>query len=310
MPVSHEHGAVLGSGEALEQGIRALKISLLLLLLTSILQGFIAILGGSAALLADTLHNLADALTALPLWVAFALGRRQASRRFTYGYNRAQDVVGVLIVLVILASGGVAAWESLRSLAHRRVPTHLELGLAAGVLGFLGNELVAQYKIRVGERIGSAALKAEGQHSRVDGLASLGVVVGLGGVWLGYPLLDPLAGLAITAFILWVGAQSGGEILARMMDAIDPETIQQAERLAQAVEGVRGVDRVRARWVGNEIFLDLTIYVDGERTIREGHAVAARARDELRGHLPRVTDVVIHVDPFPLDGQQPPSGGS
>lgn len=310
MPVSHEHAAVLGSGEALEQGIRALKISLLVLLLTSLLQGFIAILGGSAALLADTLHNVADALTTLPLWVAFALGRRQASRRFTYGYNRAQDVVGVLIVLVILASGAVAAWESLRSLAHGEVPTHLELGLAAGLLGFLGNELVAQYKIRVGEGIGSAALKADGQHSRVDGLASLGVVVGLGGVWLGYPLLDPLAGLAITAFILWVGAQSGREILARMMDAIDPETIHQAERLAQAVEGVRGVDRVRARWLGNEIFLDLTIYVDGEKTIREGHAVAARARDELRGHLRRVTDVVVHVDPFPPDRRQAPSGES
>lgn len=302
---AHAHPVRLGSGEALDQGIRALKVSLVVLLLTAAAQAVIVLIGGSASLLADTLHNFADALTAIPLWIAFAVGQRQASRRFTYGYNRAQDVVGVLIVLVILASAFVAAWESWRRFAGGHVPTHLEIGILAGFLGFAGNELVAQYKIRVGERIGSAALRAEGQHSRVDGVTSLGVVVGLGGVWLGVPALDPLAGLAISAFIVYIAWESGSEILTRMMDAIDPQTVEEAERLASSVDGVRRVGQLRARWVGNEIYLDLTIYVDEELSIAEGHRIASRVRDEICGHVARAVDAVVHVNPYP--GEAEPS---
>jgi len=296
--MEHNHGHVDPVVLSSERGIFALKVSILGLLLTVLFQAGIAILGGSAALLADTLHNLADMFTAVPLWIAFALQRREANRRYTYGYGRAEDVAGAFILTIIFASAMLAGYESYVKLVRREIPQLVGWGMAAGLVGFLGNELVAQYRIKIGREIGSAALVADGQHARVDGLTSLAAFFGLLGVRLGYPIADPIAGLVITMAILWIVVDVGRNIVGRLMDAVEPETIEGIESCALKTEGVAGVHDVRARWLGHRLICELHIDVDGNLTVIEGHAIAERVRHALLHEFSRLQDVIVHVDPL------------
>lgn len=164
----HSHDAADSFDHALatsDAGIRTVKLSLVGLGATALLQLVVVWFSGSAALLADTIHNVADASTAIPLWIAFSIGRRLPTRRYTYGYGRAEELAGVFVIAMIAGSAALAGWESLRKLLDPQPIEHLGWIAAAGVIGFLGNELVAQYRIRTGEQIGSAALIADGYHA-------------------------------------------------------------------------------------------------------------------------------------------------
>jgi cation diffusion facilitator family transporter len=296
----HSHDAADSIDDALEgsaEGIRAVKISLLGLGITAMLQLVIVFFSGSVSLFADTIHNFADASTAIPLWLAFSLGRRAANRRYTYGYGRAEDLAGVFVVLMIMASAALAGWESIQRLLRPEPIQHLSWVALAGLLGFIGNELVAQYRIRAGHRIGSAALVADGYHARTDGFTSLAVLLGAGGVWLGFPQADPLVGLAITVAILLVLKDAAVQIWHRMMDAVDPALIERAEKAALKDEGVQEVSQLRARWIGHSIVADALIVADCKLTLSEAHAVAERARHEMLHALPKLANVQVHVDP-------------
>ena len=302
----HSHDSADSVDDALEgsaEGIRAVKLSLVGLGVTAVLQLVVVAFTGSVALLADTIHNFTDASTAIPLWIAFSLGRRPANRRYTYGCGRSEDLAGVFIVLMIAASGALAGWESLRRLLNPEPIQYLGWVAAAGLIGFLGNEVVAQYRIRTGERIGSAALVADGYHARTDGLTSLAVLFGAGGVWLGYPLADPIVGLLITVAILFVLKDAVIQIWHRLMDAVDPALLERAEAAARGFEGVEGVTAVRARWIGHAIHAEAQIVADADLTLAEAHAVAERARHAMLHAVPRLADVTVHVDPCGHDGR-------
>lgn len=293
----HHHGLADDAAMSSAAGIRALQISLVGLLLTSIFQGVIALAGGSAGLLAETIHNFADAFTAIPLWIAFALARRAANRRFTYGYGRAEDVAGVVVLLFVIFSAGLAAYESYQKLLNPVTPSLIGWGLLAALVGIIGNELVARYKISVGKKIGSTSLVAEGQHSRIDGLTSLAAGVGLLGAMFGFPLADPIAGLFITIFILGILWEIGRDILGRLMDAIEPETIDRIEQIAAATSGVQHVHDVKARWLGHAVTVELHITVDGTLSVIQGHAIGEEVREELLEHIPRLAEAIVHTDP-------------
>jgi cation diffusion facilitator family transporter len=220
----HSHDAADQIDDALEadrDGRRALLISLLVLAVTALIEGLVVVLSGSVALLGDTLHNVADAMTAVPLLIAFRLAKRPATKRYTYGYGRAEDLGGLFVVAMITLSSGLAAYEAIDRLIHPRHVDHLWVVAIAGLVGFLGNEVVAQYRIRIGRRIGSAALVADGLHARTDGFTSLAVLVGAGGVALGWRQADPIVGLVITVAILGVLRSAVRQVLARLMDAVD-----------------------------------------------------------------------------------------
>jgi cation diffusion facilitator family transporter len=276
--------------------MRALRISLLVLGLTAVAQGVVVALSGSVALLGDALHNAADALTAVPLGVAFLLGRRRPNRRYTYGYGRAEDLAGVVIVAVIALSSGAAAFVALRRLLDPRPVTHLAAVAIAAGLGFAGNELVARYRIRTGRRIGSAALVADGLHARTDGFTSLAVLLGAGGVWAGWDWADPVVGLAITGAILVAGWQAGRQVVQRLMDSIDPALIDQAEAALRDVPGVLGAGQVRMRWIGHRLRAECAILVDPASTAAAAHRVAAEAEPALVHAIPRLTAAVVHAD--------------
>jgi cation diffusion facilitator family transporter len=302
----HSHDAADSLDNALvgsREGIRAVKLSFLGLGLTSLLQLAVVLSSGSVALLADTIHNFADASTALPLWLAFWLGTRAPNRRYTYGYGRAEDLAGVFVVLMIAGSCVVAAWESVQRLLHPQPVGNLGWVAAAGVLGFVGNEAVAQYRIRAGERIGSAALVADGYHARTDGFTSLAVVLGALGVWLGLPLADPLIGLAITLAILFVLKDAAVQVWQRLMDAIDPRLLDQAEAAAHSAPGVQAVSSIQARWVGHAIFAEALIVADRDLPLSDAHQIAEGARHAMLHAVPKLAGVTVHVDPSEPDGE-------
>lgn len=276
----HRHDAADSVDAALEssdRGIRAVKVSLVAFGVTALLQAVIVVLTGSVALLADTIHNFSDALTAIPLWIAFALGRRAPSKRYTYGYGRAEDLAGVLIVAMIALSAGLAGWESLRRLAEPQPVEYAWVVAAAGLVGFAGNELVAVYRIRVGREIGSAALVADGLHARTDGFTSLAVVAGALGILAGLPLADPVVGLLITVAILFVLKGAAVDVYRRLMDAVDPDVVTAAGQALASTPGVEGVESVRPRWVGHRVRAEAGIAVDPPLSVVVAHAISVHA---------------------------------
>ncbi|WP_339156092.1 cation diffusion facilitator family transporter [Actinomadura luteofluorescens] len=303
-PHSHEAADKVDSAmEASAQGMRALWISLVALGATTALQAAVVAFTGSVALLGDTLHNAADALTAVPLGIAFLLGRRPPSRRYTYGYGRAEDLAGVVIVLAIAVSCAVAGYTAVQRLAHPQPVEHVAAVAGAALVGFLGNELVARYRIRTGRRIGSAALVADGLHARTDGFASLAVLLGAAGVALGAPWADPVVGLLITVAILTVLWQTAREVWRRLMDAVDPALVDRAEAALSATPGVRAVGDVRLRWIGHSLRAECDVIVDPAATVVHAHRIAVDAEHSLLHALPRLAGAVVHPDPEPRPGE-------
>jgi cation diffusion facilitator family transporter len=280
-----------------ERGIWALKVSFAGLGLTALFQLIIVFASGSAGLLADTIHNFGDAATSVPLWVAFALVRRGQTRKFPYGYGRVEDIAGVIIVLVIFFSACVAGYESIKKLIDPQPIDHLWWVAVAALIGFIGNELIAMLRIRVGKEIGSAALVADGQHARVDGFTSLAVLIGAIGVATGAPILDPLVGLGITVAILFIVKDAARAVFRRMLDSIEPEMLNDIEHVSRRVEGVQGVHAVRARWVGHRVQADLHITVDRTLSVDDSHAILQRVEQALADEIPAFGGATIHVDP-------------
>lgn len=296
----HSHDAADQIDDALEAdaaGRRALLISLVGLGVTAALQGVVVVLSGSVALLGDTFHNVADALTAVPLLIAFALGRRPASKRYTYGYGRAEDLAGLFVIVMIALSAAFAAFEAVRRLLQPQDVTHLWAVAGAAVVGFLGNELVARYRIRVGRQIGSAALVADGLHARTDGFTSLAVLLGAGGVALGWRWADPLVGLLVTLAIVGVLRSAARQVGERLMDAVDPATVDQAMAAIRTVEGVEGVGDLRMRWIGHSLRAEADVTVDPRLTLLQGHDVAHHVEEHLVAYVRRLDAATVHVSP-------------
>jgi cation diffusion facilitator family transporter len=302
-PHSHEPAQQVDAAmEGSAEGMRVLWVSLAALAGTAAVQAAVAAVSGSVALLGDTLHNAADALTAVPLGVAFLVGRRPPNRRYTYGYGRAEDLAGVVIVLLIAASSALAGWAAVTRLAHPRPVSALVAVALAALAGFAGNELVARYRISAGHRIGSAALVADGLHARADGFTSLAVLLGAAGSAIGWKWADPAVGLVITMAILAVLWQAAREIGRRLMDAVDPALTARAEHVLEHTPGVLGVGQVRLRWIGHRLRAECEVVVDGGASAVQAHQVAVSAEHALLHALPRLSATLVHADPQPGDG--------
>jgi cation diffusion facilitator family transporter len=296
----HSHDAADSIDSALESsaaGIRAVKISLLVLGLTAIAQVVIVALSGSIALAADTIHNFSDALTSVPLWIAFALSTKAATRRYTYGFGRAEDIAGLFVVAMIALSAVIAGWEAIRRLIEPQQIEHVGWVAVAGLVGFLGNEWVALLRIRIGRRIGSAALIADGLHARTDGFTSLAVLIGAGGVALGFPLADPVVGLLITVAILVVLRTAVRDVFRRLMDGVDPAFIDTAETVLAAQPGVQAVHSVRMRWIGHHLHADAELDVDPDLSLAGAHRIAHGAEHDLIHAVPKLASALVHAYP-------------
>ena len=279
-----------------------MQISTAGMLLVALIQFAIAAIGGSAGLFADALHNLGDVFTTVALWIAFVISNRAANERYTYGYYRSEDLAGIFIVLVIIASAVAGAIESIQKLTSGNVPTAIYLSMAAALVGVIGNEALAQYKISVGKRINSVALVADGKHSRIDGLTSLAAFLGLVGVLFGLRIADPIAGIVITVVIVTVVFSTSRSVLQRLLDAVDPRVVPSIISKAQEVPGVEAVTDVRARWVGHTLHVAMNIEVDPEMTLAQAHAIAEEVRHRLFHSIDGLSEAIIHTDPSSESG--------
>lgn len=305
----HTHGVVDPTIATTARGIWAIKWSFVILAITAVLQLVVVFFTGSVALLADTIHNIGDAVTAIPLWIAFRLARRPPSATFTYGYGRVEDLAGVTIVLIILFSAIVAGYQAIDRLLNPQPIEYLGWLAAAGVVGFIGNEAVAVFRIKVGREINSAALIADGYHARTDGFTSLAVVFGAGGVWLGFPLADPIIGLLITLAIFGIVWQSSKAIFTRMLDGVDPALTSEIRHAAEHVPGVRQVVDVRARWLGHRLTAELDIALDATVSVAAADAMTQQVEGELLKHMPALAAARIRVRSYDAATQaKPPSG--
>jgi cation diffusion facilitator family transporter len=278
-------------------GIITLWVSLGLLWLTTVFQAVIYTQTNSVALLADTGHNLVDALNSIPLLIAFYLARRPATRRFTYGLGRAEDIAGIFIVLSIVFSAGHIILESVNRFFNPFPLENLGLTAIAALIGFLGNEAVAILQIRVGKRIGSDAMVADGQHARVDGVTSLAVLVAVLGAALNIPVLDPIIGVVIGVAIIGIAINAVRKVFLRLMDGVEPSIINRLEHFAQTVDGVDKIVKLRAHWVGHRLFAEITASVDETRTLVEGHSISQHIRKSLIDSIPAMGEVVVSLEP-------------
>lgn len=297
----HSHDTADQIDDALEAdsaGRRALIISLIGLGVTAAIQAVVVVLSGSIALLGDTLHNVADALTAVPLLIAFTLVRRPPTKRYTYGYGRAEDIGGLFIIAMMALSSILAAYEAINRLLDPRPVTHLWAVAGAGLVGFLGNETVARYRVRVGRQIGSAALVADGLHARTDGFTSLAVLLGAGGMAIGWRWADPVVGLLITIAILGVLRSAIRQVGARLMDAVDPEILDQATAAVESVDGIKALDDLKIRWIGHTLRAEVNITVDPKLTVGQAHDITDHAETHLLAGVRRLTAATIHVSPY------------
>lgn len=297
---AHAHDTIGQVDESLEtsdEGRRALLISLAVLAATAALQGVVVVVSGSVALLGDSLHHVVDALTAVPLLVAFQLERRVPTRRYTYGYGRAEDLAGMFVIAMIALSAVVAGWEAASQLAHPREVTHLWAVAVAALIGFLGNEIVARFRVAVGRRIGSAALVADGLHARTDGFTSLAVLLGAAGVALGWRWADPVIALVITVVILGVLRSAARQVFARLMDAVDPALVDQIQHVLSQTAGVRRVEAAKVRWIGHSLHAEASITVDPAASLAVAHAIAHESEHHLLHTVHRLTGATVHAGP-------------
>ncbi len=292
----HDHGeSIIDSGTA---GIRATKVSLIILGITAALQAVIVLFSGSVALLSDTLHNVADALTAIPLWIAFAVGRRRPTRGYTYGFGRFEDVAGLLIVVAIGASAALIIWESVGRLIEPRLIDHIPWVIAAGLVGAAGNELVARYRIKVGKAIGSEALVADGQHARTDALTSLAVVVAGVGAAFGAAWVDPVAGIVVAGAMLWLLGRTARRMSRRLLDGVEPATVDEVEESVRSIPGVRDISDLLVRWHGHQLSIAVSISVDPDLTVSKGHDTAHEVEHALHHRFTFPVQAIVHVEPF------------
>lgn len=295
---THEQTAANDALFSSDLAVRTVRWAFVFLAATTLIQFVIYLSSGSVALLADTVHNLGDALNSLPLWIAFALIRRSANRRYTYGYGRAEDLAGVLIVASIVFSAGYIVWESVQKLINPQPLTHLGWVAAAALVGFVGNEAVALVQIRVGRQIGSEAMTADGQHARIDGLTSLAVLVAVAGTWLGFPIVDPIVGLLIGIVIVFITRDAAVAMWHRLMDAVDPAVVEKAVQVLGSHEEVRQVVRIQMRWVGHQLHASATLALDENLDLSASERITDHIRHHLLHEIPHLYDGLISVVPW------------
>jgi cation diffusion facilitator family transporter len=269
---------------------RAVAVSAIGLALTGAIELAIALVTGSVALLGDALHNLSDVSTSFVVFLGFWVSKKRPSVTHPYGYERAEDIAGLGVAAVIFASAIFAGLQSYEKLISNAGTTSLGVGMAAALIGMIGNLAVSRYKAHVARQIHSVTMQAEANHSWLDTVSSFGALVGLIGVALGYRWADPIAGFAVTLFILHVFWEVTSEIVRHLMDGVEQEHLEAAQQAAARVPGVREV-RVQGRWMGRSLLLDVEGRLPGETSLAQAEDTGRAVEEAIRGAVEEVRHV-------------------
>jgi len=279
-------------GEHRRAANRAIGVSALVLLVTGGVELLLATLSHSVGLLGDAIHNLSDVSTSAVVFLGFFISKRPRTERYPYGYERAEDIAGLGVALVIWASAVFAGVESYLKLVSHSPTTHLGWAMFGACLGITGNQTVAWYKRVVGRRIRSSTLLADAKHSWLDAVSSGGALIGLVAVALGFPRGDPIAGFAITAFIAHVGYEVTRDVLHHLMDGVEPEHIHEARQVAEAAGHVE-VPVVRGRWTGRALHFELQPELPSGMTLAQARSVSERMENAVLGAIEPASTVTV-----------------
>lgn len=264
---------------------RAVGVSAIGLAVTGLIELSIATISGSVGLLGDALHNLSDVSTSAVVFLGFRFSKRPANPSHPYGYERAEDIAGLGVALVVWASAVFAGYVSIHKLLEGGRTTHLAAGMIAAVVGIVGNQVVASYKRRVGKQIQSATLLADAKHSWLDALASLGALAGLAGVAAGLHWADAVAGLIVTGFIVHVGWEVTTDLVSHLMDSVDPDVLTRAEAAALTVVDVEHV-HVRGRWAGRSLIIEVEGFLLSDKRLDETERLGAHVQHAVTSAVP------------------------
>ncbi len=300
----HTHGAIDATILTTDRGLWTVKWSFIGMFLTALLELIVVFFTGSISLLADSLHNFGDAATAIPLGAAFLLSKKKPTSQFTYGLGRAEDLAGLAIIAIIAVSTAIALYESINRFFHPIAVHNLWAVMIASIIGFIGNEAVATFRIKEGKKMGSAALVADGHHARADGFVSLAVFAGAVGVMLGFPFADPLVGILIIIPIgkmLW---ESSKTVMIRTLDGVDTDYMHEVKEAVEHCPQVESVSDVKLRWLGHKMHAEVSVAVNSSLSVEQGHTIGSEVRHQLLHHLKYLADATIHVDPSNASGSE------
>lgn len=262
---------------------------------------FAGIAANSGAMISDAIHSLSDIFATLIAFLGVKLSQQKADREHPYGHDRLECVASLVLGMILLATGvgiGASGVKKIVAGHYDQLAIPGTLALVAAVVSILVKEGMYWYTRHYAKILNSAAFMADAWHHRSDALSSIGSLIGIGGAMLGFPVLDPVASVVICLFILKVAYDILKDALNRMVDtSCSEEYEQKLTNYIGAQEGVVNVDVLHTRMFGNKIYIDSEISVDGDKSLREAHAVAERVHDGVEKNFENIKHIMIHVNP-------------
>ena len=256
----------------------------------------------SVSITADAVNNLSDAASSILTLLGFKMSQKPADKEHPYGHERLECVAAIILAVILFITGisiGISAVKTIASGHYADLAVPGILALVAAVISIATKEAMFWYTKVNATRIDSAALMADAWHHRSDALSSVGALVGIAGARLGFPICDSIASLVICVFIVKASYDIFHDAVDKMVDHSCDESDEQLLRdCICEEEGVLRIDDLRTREFGNKIYVDVEIAADGDRPLKETHAIAERVHDHIEKNFPKVKHVMVHVNPF------------
>lgn len=282
----------------------AMRVSTVSIIANAVLTVFkllAGVLAHSGAMISDAVHSASDVFSTIVVIIGIRISRKASDKDHPYGHERMECVAAIVLATILAATGLGIGYTAVTKIAGGDIASLSApgvLALVAAVVSIAVKEAMYQYTRINAKRIDSGALMADAWHHRSDALSSVGALIGIAGARMGFPILDPVASLAICFFIEKAAYDIFMDAVDKMVDkACDEETESALKECALAQEGVLGVDLLHTRVFGNMIYVDIEICADGEETLRRAHETAERVHDSIEKNFPKVKHIMVHVNP-------------
>lgn len=280
-------------------GVRVSMVTVGLNAILAIIKLIAGLVGNSNAMLADGVHTLSDVLTTVVVIVGLKVSSKKADAGHPYGHERYESVFAKFLSVILLFTGLLIGYESVKTLLSSEIVVPDRIALVAAFLSILTKEAMYQYTMKTAKKIRSLSMEADAWHHRSDALSSIGTFIGIFGARLGFPALDPLAGMVVAIMVIKVGIDLYAKSVSELVDeSADEETIEEIMAISKTTDGVRSVNCLRTRVFGNKIFIDIDIYVDPELSVKKGHDIAEKLHLRLEDEIEGVKHAMVHVEPF------------
>lgn len=280
------------------------NLSLVSIIGNTLLSGFkifAGIFGHSGAMISDAIHSFSDVLTTVIAYFGVRISKKAADKAHPYGHERMECVASLILGLMLMITGigvGKIGIENILSGHYESLAVPGGIALAAAVISIVGKEAMYHYTRYYAKLINSSAFMADAWHHRSDAFSSIGALLGIGGAMLGLPVLDSVASVIICLFILKVAYDILKDAISKMLDTSCGEAYEaQLRSFIEAQDDVVCVDVLHTRMFGNKVYIDLEIEVDGNKLLRESHAVADRVHNSVESNFPNIKHIMVHVNP-------------